>query len=109
MTRCVGLVNRGTEEEEKQEPERYGEGSSEDGDDDLFEINLEAISDTTESPPYDGQRFPARTGSVLLANCLLPAAEISCAVPATSRGWSDLVWFGGVLYVENLGVESKKA
>lgn len=110
MTRCVGLVNRGTEEEEKQEPERDGEGSSEeDSEDDLFEINLEAVSDTTTSPRYDWQRFPARTGSVLLANCLLPAADISCAVPATSRGWSDLVWFRGVLYVGNLGVESKKA
>ncbi|KAG7643301.1 hypothetical protein ISN44_As02g031230 [Arabidopsis suecica] len=111
MTRCVGLVNRGTEEEEKQEanePEHDGEGSSEeDGEDDLFEINLEAVSDTATSPPYDWQRLPARTGSVLLANCLLPAAEISNAVPATSRGWSDLVWSRGVLYVDNQRIEGK--
>ncbi|KAL1224325.1 hypothetical protein V5N11_035444 [Cardamine amara subsp. amara] len=113
MTRRAGLVNRGIEEEKQEanEPKRDGEGGSEEeSEDDLFEINLEAVNDTTSSLTYDDcQRFPARTGSVLLANCLLPAADISSAVPATSRAWSDMVWFGGILYVENVRIESKKA
>ncbi|KAF8109013.1 hypothetical protein N665_0104s0319 [Sinapis alba] len=112
MTGHAGLVNRETEEEKqetKEEPKQLCGGSEEDGEeDDLFEINLEALSDMKSSPRNACQRFPARTGSVLLANCLLPAADISGAVPATSRGWSDLVWFRGILYVENLGSESKK-
>lgn len=113
MTRRAGLVNRGTEEEKQEasEAKRDGEaGSDEDGEeDDLFEINLDAVSDKTSSPPYDWQRFPARTGSVLLANCLLPAAEISGAVPANSRAWSELVWLRGFLYFENIRIESKKS
>lgn len=106
MTRRAGLVNWGTEEEEEKqetnEPKSDGdEGSEEDSEEDLFEINLEAVNDL--------KIFPARTSSVLLANCLLPAADISGAVPATSKAWSDLVWFRGFLYVDNLGVESKNA
>ncbi|KAJ0259694.1 hypothetical protein HA466_0060100 [Hirschfeldia incana] len=114
MTGNTGLVNLKTEEE-KQEANvpkqcRGEGGSEEDGEeDDLFEINLEAVSDTKSSPSRNAcQRFPARTGSVLLANCLLPAADISGAVPATSRAWSHLVGFRGLLYVEKLGTESKK-
>lgn len=112
MTRRAGLVNRGIEEEkhEANERKRDGEGGSEEeNEEDLFEINLEAVNDTTSPLTYDWQRFPARTGSVLLANCLLPAADISRAVPSTSRAWSDMVWFRKILYVENLGIESKKA
>ncbi|KAG2309177.1 hypothetical protein Bca52824_028925 [Brassica carinata] len=103
MTGHTGLVNRETEEEkqETKEPKQPCGGSEEDvEEDDLFEINLEAVSDTQSSPRNASQIFPARTGSVLLANCLLPAADISGAVPATSGSWSDLVWFRGLLYVE---------
>ncbi|CAH8387177.1 unnamed protein product [Eruca vesicaria subsp. sativa] len=109
MTGHAGLVNLGTEEEKQEanEPKQPGgEGGSEE--DDLFEINLEALSDTKSSPRYECQRFPTRTGSVLLANCLLPAADISGAVPATSNAWSDRVRFRGFFYVENLRTESKK-
>ncbi|ESQ52253.1 hypothetical protein EUTSA_v10017448mg [Eutrema salsugineum] len=114
MTRRASYINIGTEDkkQEANEPKHDGEGGSEEPgeEDDLFEINLDAVNDTTSSPPsYDWQRFPARTGSVLLANCLLPAADISCAVPATSRAWSDLVSFRMFLYVENIGIESKEA
>lgn len=110
MTGNAGLVNLKTEEE-KQEANvpkqcRGEEGSEEDGEeDDLFEINLDSVSDARSS---DCLRFPARTGSVLLANCLLPAADISGAVPATSRAWSHMVGFRGFLYVEKLGTASKK-
>lgn len=114
MTGNAGLVNLKTEEE-KQEANvpkqcRGEEGSEEDGEeeDDLFEINLDSVSDALSSRRCDFPRFPARTGSVLLANCLLPAADISGAVPATSRAWSHLVGFRGFLYVEKLGTESKK-
>ncbi|CAN8287436.1 unnamed protein product [Cochlearia groenlandica] len=113
MTGCASLVHQGTQQEEEtqqaKEPKHdndVGGNEKEDEEDDLFEINLEAVSDTKPSPP-SWQRSPARTGSVLLANCLLPAAEISCAVPATTRAWSDLVWFRGCLYVQNLGTENK--
>ncbi|EOA26311.1 hypothetical protein CARUB_v10024924mg [Capsella rubella] len=115
MTRRAGLLNWGTaeEDEEKQEMnERKSdgdEGSEEDGEDDLFEINLEAVHALTSSPSYDWKRFPVRTGSVLLANCLLPAADISSAVPATSKAWNDLVWLRGILYVEKLGLDTKDA
>ncbi|CAA7060870.1 unnamed protein product [Microthlaspi erraticum] len=113
MARRAGLVNRGTEEEKQEANEAKRdseEGSEEDGEeDDLFEINLDAVSDTTSSPPpYDWERPPAKTGSVLLANCLLPAAEISGAVPATSSAWSESVWFRGFLYIEALGTEINK-
>ncbi|CAN6834993.1 unnamed protein product [Brassica oleracea] len=106
MTGNAGLVNLETEEEKQEanEPkQRSGEEDCEE--DDLFEINLEAVSDAKSSRRYECQRFPARTGSVLLANCLLPAADISGAVPATSRAWNDLVWFRRLLYVENLGTD----
>ncbi|RID67104.1 hypothetical protein BRARA_D02205 [Brassica rapa] len=109
MTGHAGLSNMETEEE-KQEADvpKQGGGEEDCEEDDLFEINLEAVSDAKSSRRYECQRFPARTGSVLLANCLLPAADISGAVPATSRAWNDLVWFKKLLYVENLGTESKK-
>lgn len=112
MTRRDGLGNWGIDEEKQEAngPKRDGEGGSEEeSEEDLFEINLEAVNDTTSSLTYDWQRYPARTGSVLLANCLLPAADISSAVPATSRAWSDMVWFRRILYVENVEIESKKA
>ncbi|KAL5716819.1 hypothetical protein ACHQM5_009938 [Ranunculus cassubicifolius] len=44
-----------------------------DEDDELFEINLELANNISPAP---------KTGNVLLANCLLPVADVSCAVPA---------------------------
>ncbi|KAI6697854.1 hypothetical protein NL676_017973 [Syzygium grande] len=64
----------------------------EDEEDDLFEINLEAV-DKTPPPNYfwdDTSCFAATTaaatsgGTTRFANCLLPAEEVSSAIPAKS-------------------------
>ncbi|CAH8302099.1 unnamed protein product [Eruca vesicaria subsp. sativa] len=48
----------------------------------------------------DRQRF---TGKLSVTNC----RHLRCgAVPATLRARSDLVWFRGFFYVENLGTEN---
>lgn len=47
--------------------------------DDLFEIDLEAVN--TIPPPYYWESCFTRTGNTLLANCLLPIADVSSAVP----------------------------
>ncbi|CAF2292552.1 unnamed protein product [Brassica napus] len=93
MTGHAGLSNMETEEE-KQEADvpKQGGGEEDCEEDDLFEINLEAVSDAKSSRRYECQRFPARTGSVLLANCLLPAADIS--VPCRRRQGLGMIWFG---------------
>ncbi|XP_034694843.1 coiled-coil domain-containing protein 1 [Vitis riparia] len=54
------------------------EGDNDD-DDDLFEINLEAVN--TIPPPHYWESCFTRTGNTLLANCLLPIADVSSAVP----------------------------
>lgn len=72
----------------------------EDEEDDLFEINLEAV-DKTPLPNYfwdDTSCFAATGGGTTrFANCLLPVEEVSSAVPAksfdevpgrSSRRWS---------------------
>lgn len=48
-------------------------------DDDLFEIDLEAVC--AVAPPYYWESCFTRTANTLLANCLLPIAEVSSAVP----------------------------
>ena len=55
------------------------EGDDDDDDDDLFEINLEAVN--TIPPPHYWESCFTRTGNTLLANCLLPIADVSSAVP----------------------------
>ncbi|KAK3445594.1 hypothetical protein EUGRSUZ_A01506 [Eucalyptus grandis] len=82
-------------------------GELEDEEDDLFEINLDAV-DKTPPPNYfwdDAYCFAAAavavaaagSGTTRFANCLLPVEEVSSAVPAkssdevprsSSRRWS---------------------
>ncbi|XP_061361918.1 uncharacterized protein LOC133305694 [Gastrolobium bilobum] len=49
-------------------------------DEDLFEIDLEAVN--CIPPPHYWESYYTSTGNALLANCLMPISEISCAVPA---------------------------
>ncbi|WCJ34325.1 hypothetical protein M5689_015640 [Euphorbia peplus] len=56
--------------------EEDGEGEEED---ELFEIDFEAISSIP--PPHYWESYFTATTSTLLANCLLPIADVSCAIP----------------------------
>ncbi|KAK9127743.1 hypothetical protein Syun_016540 [Stephania yunnanensis] len=58
--------------------------SEEDEDDELFEIDLKVVDNIP--PPLYLEGYFTRTSSALLANCLLPLAVISSAVPADSFG-----------------------
>ncbi|XP_041026702.1 uncharacterized protein LOC121266918 [Juglans microcarpa x Juglans regia] len=58
-------------------------------DEDLFEINLEAV-DSIPPPHYWDSYFTA-TGNALLANCLLPISDVSVAVPIVSKDVSRTV------------------
>ncbi|KAG2682946.1 hypothetical protein I3843_10G008600 [Carya illinoinensis] len=58
-------------------------------DEDLFEINLEAV-DSIPPPHYWDSYFTA-TGNALLANCLLPISDVSGAVPIVSKDVSGTV------------------
>ncbi|CAJ1969023.1 unnamed protein product [Sphenostylis stenocarpa] len=54
-----------------------------DVEEDLFEIDLEAV--TCVSPPCFWESCYTSTGNIaLLANCLLPKSDVSSAVPAVS-------------------------
>ncbi|OAY42891.1 hypothetical protein MANES_08G024300v8 [Manihot esculenta] len=48
----------------------------------LFEIDLESVDRIP--PPHYWESYFTATGSALLANCLLPIADVSNAVPTTS-------------------------
>lgn len=48
-------------------------------DEDLFEINLEAVNSIP--PPHYWDSYFTATGNALLANCLLPISDVSGAVP----------------------------
>ena len=56
-----------------------GDEEEEEEEDDLFEINLDAVN--TIPPPHYWESCYTRTGNTLLANCLLPIADVSNAVP----------------------------
>ncbi|KAF5188848.1 hypothetical protein FRX31_021563 [Thalictrum thalictroides] len=80
----------------------------EEEDDDLFEINLELVKHIPP-PRYREEGFsPAKT-TVLLANCLLPIADVSRAIPAncwrdsTARNASRLVLMLAPRYIELWG------
>lgn len=60
--------------------------------DDLFEIDLEAVSSIP--PPHYWDSGVTATRSALLANCLLPISDLSCAVPMVSRACSALSFAG---------------
>ncbi|CAA0837852.1 Unknown protein [Striga hermonthica] len=55
------------------------EPEEEDGD--LFEINLEIVDKIPPTQYYSGSNDFSATGNTLLANCLLPIADVSRAVP----------------------------
>ncbi|KAG5238831.1 hypothetical protein IMY05_009G0083300 [Salix suchowensis] len=63
-----GLVLVATEEEEEEEEE------------DLFEIDIHAVY-SIPSPKYHRVSYFPATATALLANCLLPIADLSSAVP----------------------------
>ena len=52
-------------------------------DEDLFEIDLNAVDCIVPQPDYC-ENYHTSTGIALLANCLLPIADISSAVPASN-------------------------
>ncbi|XP_021908786.1 uncharacterized protein LOC110822865 [Carica papaya] len=54
----------------------------------LFEINLETVNNIP--PPHYWESYFTATGSALLANCLLPIADVSSAVPAMSKACNML-------------------
>ncbi|KAJ4829120.1 hypothetical protein Tsubulata_035896 [Turnera subulata] len=54
----------------------------------LFEINLEAVNSIP--PPHYWESYFTATRSALLANCLLPIADVSCAVPASPTACNTL-------------------
>ncbi|PRQ43869.1 hypothetical protein RchiOBHm_Chr3g0473001 [Rosa chinensis] len=55
--------------------------------DDLFEIDLEAV-ESIPPPQYNWDRYFTAAGDVLLANCLLPITDISRAIPTVSEALS---------------------
>lgn len=63
-------------------PVTFGNLTEIEDEDDLFEIDLEAVNNT---PPPGYQWGSYRTdnpGIALFANCLLPVADVSSAIPA---------------------------
>ncbi|KAK7345354.1 hypothetical protein VNO77_15957 [Canavalia gladiata] len=65
--------------------EEYREVSQDLGmeeEEDLFEIDLEAVN-CIQSSPHCWESYYTSTGNIaLLANCLLPISDVSSAVPA---------------------------
>lgn len=57
-------------------------------DEDLFEIDLEAVNSIP--PPYYWDSYVTATGNALMANCLLPISDVSGAVPMVSEACNAL-------------------
>ncbi|KAF5750501.1 hypothetical protein HS088_TW03G00838 [Tripterygium wilfordii] len=55
----------------------------EEDEEELFEINIELVNRIP--PPHYWESYFTATSDVLLANCLLPVADVSSAVPLTSK------------------------
>ncbi|XP_017976774.1 PREDICTED: uncharacterized protein LOC18598219 [Theobroma cacao] len=80
----------------KEEISKHGGSSSrtqslaemEDEEEELFEINLEAVNSIP--PPHYWEAFFTATRSALLANCLLPISDLSSAIPTVSTACSTL-------------------
>ncbi|KAM0977795.1 hypothetical protein ACFX13_014102 [Malus domestica] len=66
--------------------------------DDLFEIDLDLIDSVPQTQYYWNRYFTA-TGNALLANCLLPATDISRAIPVVSKALSSSERTGNVVMV----------
>ncbi|KAE9612452.1 hypothetical protein Lal_00033265 [Lupinus albus] len=63
----------------------------EEDDEDLFEIDLEAVNCIQPLPHYWDSHYISTENNALLANCLMPISDISNAVPACNNA----VCFGG--------------
>ncbi|KAK4419364.1 hypothetical protein Salat_2349300 [Sesamum alatum] len=87
----MALVASGPNE---QKPIEIAQNEDED-DEDLFEINLEIVN-KIPPPHYWESYFTATTNTVLLANCLLPVADVSSAVPMVMRACDALLAWPGV-------------
>ncbi|PIA27033.1 hypothetical protein AQUCO_08300011v1 [Aquilegia coerulea] len=80
----------------------------EEEDDELFEINLELVQHIPP-PQYSEEGYSTTKTNVLLANCLLPIADVSRAIPAncwrdsTARNASRLVMMLAPCYIELWG------
>ncbi|GFQ06928.1 hypothetical protein PHJA_002836800 [Phtheirospermum japonicum] len=61
----------------------------EEEDGDLFEINLEIVNKIP--PPHYWDSYFTSTSNTLLANCLLPIADVSSAVPMVMRACDALL------------------
>ncbi|KAL7137388.1 hypothetical protein ABFS83_10G088400 [Erythranthe nasuta] len=77
----------------KIQPRAFIPDVEEDDDEDLFEINLEIVN---KIPPpqyyfWDSYFNFTTSSSALLANCLLPIADVSCAVPTVMRAYDALL------------------
>lgn len=60
-----------------------------DEEEDLFEIDLEAVN-CIPPPHYWESYYTSSPGSALLANCLLPISDISSAVPISLAGTTSI-------------------
>nr|XP_009800796.1 PREDICTED: uncharacterized protein LOC104246635 [Nicotiana sylvestris] len=60
------------------------EEEGEDEEEEFFEIDLEIVNNIPP-PHYWESYFTAATSSTLLANCLLPISDVSCAIPAVAK------------------------
>ncbi|CAL5387493.1 unnamed protein product [Camellia sinensis] len=69
------------------EQHRIREHEDEDEDEEeeeLFEINLEVVNNFPP-PQYSESYFTSSTNNALLANCLLPIADLAGAIPMVSK------------------------
>lgn len=55
----------------------------EEEEEELFEINLEVVNSIP--PPHYFENYFTATGNTLFANCLLPIADVSSAIPIVSK------------------------
>ncbi|XP_019158415.1 PREDICTED: uncharacterized protein LOC109155132 isoform X2 [Ipomoea nil] len=96
MMALVTINNKADEQKESWSRKRviYLFEDEEDDEDELFEIDL-AVVDSLPLPRYcwddDYSRFTAATSSALLANCLLPISQLSCAVPMAAKAGDALL------------------
>lgn len=65
-------------------------------DDDLFEIDLEAVNSIISPPNFSDDTcgfFTTAGGATLLANCLLPITDVSNAVPIGDSNEGEIFLF----------------
>ena len=75
--------------EDPAEHDTSGKGLADMEDDELFEIDLDAVN--CIPLPHYSDSYLTSTGNALLANCLLPISEVSGAVPIASEDVSGVV------------------